>query len=388
MKMPIAAAAVAASLMVPSVSSAQIFRRPAPAPAPYPSPADPGVRRASQAPIRGGGMKDPLPNNSEVPPPVIPEASTPKVPLPDGPLEPYLLTKQNGPFMVLAYNFRGPDAPRQALALAMELRRDHKLPAYILMPKKFPGKSNIRGVPPQAPAFATKDDVGSPEKDRTFDEAAVMVGDEKTVKDASDLLHRVKKIHPVCIDGVPQMWVHRKGEGLSRALRTANPMVPAEDLFPVKSDVMIGKINDGPHNIRYCRGRYTLQIAAFTGRSTFDPDNDARFRGLLATKSPLAHAADDAERLAEALSKDPDIQKTGYQPYVFHDRFSSRVTIGSFDSPTDPAARKLHDRLRELAVPLNNRKVTDTMIVPATELMDLAPIKPQMAQAPPATARN
>ena len=160
-------------------------------------------------------------------------------------------------------------------------------------------------------------------------------------------------------------------------------------LFPRQPDVMIGKINDGPHNIRYCPGRYTLQVAAFTGRSTFDPDNDPRFKGVLAAmKSPLATAADDAERLAEALSKDKEILKTGYQPYVYHDRFSSRVTIGSFDSPNDPAAQKLHDRLIEIAVDLNNRKVSDNMIVPATALMDLAPIKPQLAQAPAATARQ
>ena len=62
-----------------------------------------------------------------------------------------MLTKENGPFMVLAYTFRGPDAPRQALALVLELREKYHLPAYILLPKKFPGRSMIRGVPPQAP---------------------------------------------------------------------------------------------------------------------------------------------------------------------------------------------------------------------------------------------
>jgi hypothetical protein len=185
------------------------------------------------------------------------------------------------------------------------------------------------------------------------------------------------------------MWHIRKGKGLSRATTTTNPFIPAEELFARPPDVMVAKINDGPHNIRYCPGRYTLQVAAFTGRSTFDPENDPRFKGVLsAMKSPLATAADDAERLADALSKDPEILKTGCQPYVYHDRFSSRVTIGSFQSPTDPAAQRLHDRLIEIAVDLNNRKVSDNLIVPATALMDLAPIKTQLTQAPPATARR
>ena len=46
----------------------------------------------------------------------------------------------------------------------------------------------------------------------------------------------------------------------------------------------------------------------------------------------------------------------------------------------------MHDRLIELAVDLSNRRVTENMIVPATALLDLAPIKAQLAGAPTDTA--
>ena len=394
MRTTIAAAAIAAILMAPGAEArAQGFlnrNRQATTPA-APAPLDPYASRAGVAretippPSSATAPRDKavLKNNSEIPAPLPIEDSKPVMPLPTGPIEPYMLTKENGPFMVLAYSFKGPDAPRQALALVLELRNKEHLPAYILLPKKFPGKSNIRGVPPQAPVFAMRDDVGLPELIRTLDEAAVLVGDEKTVKDATDLMKRVKKLHPVCIDGQPQMWQVRHGIGLSRAIRTTNPLVPAEDLFPRQPDVMIAKINGGPHSIRYCNGRYTLPIATFSGRSTFDEKNDPRFMGFMPErKSPLVSAADDAERLAEALSHDPDIQKTGYQPYVYHDRYSSRVMIGSFDSPNDPAARQLHDRMVELVYKLAERKVTETMIVPAPALLDLAQIKTDFAQVP------
>ena len=387
MRTSIAAAAIAASLILPGLSAqGQGFlgqRKAALSPAP--STLDPKAVRSGMNPS-AANPDGALPYNAEVPPPVATDEMKPTLPLPTGPIEPYMLTKENGPFMVLAYDFRGPDAPRQALALVLELRSQFKLPAYILLPKKFPGKSNIRGVPPQAPQFAMKDDVGLPEALRTFDQAAVLVGNEKTTKDAFELMHKVKKLHPVCIDGMPQMWHFRKGQGLSRAIQTTNPFVPAEELYARQPDVLVSSINEGPHNIRHCQGRYTLQVANFSGRTSNDPDNDQRFKGLMASKSPLATAADDAERLADALSKDKEIQKTGCQAYVYHDRYSSRVTLGSFNQPNDPAAQRLHDRLIEIAADLNNRKVTDTMIVPATALTDLAPIKPKLGQGPAATA--
>ena len=324
----------------------------------------------------------PLRDNAEIPAPEMENSAPtgPQIPLPTGQLEPYLLTKDNGPFMVLAYTYRSPDAPRQALALVLELRNKYRLPAYILLPKKFPNGSNIRGVPPQAATFATRDDVGVPEIYRTLDEAAVLVGDEKTIKDSNILMHKVKKIHPVCIDGVAQMWDWRKGKGLTRATMTTNPFVPAENLFPQQRDILVSQINEGPHNIRNCPGRYTLEIANFEGHKAMQADGELQIKTRSPfAKSPLATAADDAERLADSLAKDKQVQQIGFEPYVYHDRYSSRVTMGSFDSPNDPKAKQLHDRLIEMTWSLKERKVTQNiMIVPAPNLTDLAKIKMQI----------
>ncbi len=354
MKTPIAAAAVAlaATSFLPDSLGAGAVPARQQAAAASSAPTDPAATRTATNAARPDGRPattgsaprainaKPLKDGAEVPGPTTERTRARRgrsIPLPTGPLEPYLLTKENGPFMVLAYTFRGPDAPRQAQALVMELRNKFKLPAYILLPRKFPNRSNIRGVPPQAPTFATRDDVGVPEIYRTLDEAAVLVGDEKTVKDSNVLMHKVKKLHPETIDGLQQMWHWRKGQGLTRAIMTTNPFVPAESLFPQQQDVLIGKINAGPHTIKNCPGRYTLEIANFSGRKTLDVNNDQRFKGINArAEEPAGHRADDAEKLADALAKDKEIQQTGYQPYVYHDRFSSRVMIGSFDSPTIP----------------------------------------------------
>ncbi len=239
--------------------------------------------------------------------------------------------------------------------------------------------TNIRNIPPTAPAFMQRADVGMPEKVRTYDEAAVLVGNAKTLQEQEKLWREIKKIKRLqSLDGMPSMFKWR--EGLSRALRTTNPYVPAQDLFPAKQDTLIAQMNQGPHSLFRCPGRYTLVIAEFSGRSTFNIEGARKLGDDVLKKSPLVTAADDAERLAASLAKVPEIQQTGYLPYVFHDRTSSKVTIGAFNSPNDPAAMKLRETLLRLAVPLmdtkDRKRGIDTMIAPANYLTDIEPLKP------------
>lgn len=124
----------------------------------------------------------------------------PQLALPDEPIEPYLLTKQAGPFMVTARVFRGVDASRMAIVLAKELRDEYGLPAYIFRKKEFPGGSMIRGVPPTVPSEVMAPDVKMPEKIRTVDEAAVLVGNCKTLAEQEKLWRDVRKIQPRCLE--------------------------------------------------------------------------------------------------------------------------------------------------------------------------------------------
>ena len=145
----------------------------------------------------------------------------PKMVLPDDPLEPYLLTKENGPFMIMAKVFRGPDAEKMALALCLELRNDFGLPAYILRTKDFPMRSYIRGTPPTAPSVTMRAAIKQPEAVRTHDEAAVLVGNEKTLAATEILLNKVKKLDPKCLKEMPHLWQWR--HGLSR--RSGRPIL-------------------------------------------------------------------------------------------------------------------------------------------------------------------
>ncbi|WP_165065593.1 hypothetical protein [Paludisphaera rhizosphaerae] len=305
------------------------------------------------------------------------QLKNPTMALPDDPIEPYLLTKDNGPFMVMAKTFRGPESDRLALALAKELRSEYNLPAYVLRKKDWPGGSNIRGIPPQADPQVAQARIADPEKIRTYDEATVLVGDEKTQKGADALLHQVKKLSPKCLEHVSSMIPWRKG--LSNAIRTTNPYAAAQNLYPSKTDRLVVEMNSGQGSIAECPGRFTIQVAEFSGRSTFN-EKDPAFQGILnLRKSPLITAASDAEKMANVLRNDKDVAKLGQPIYVYHDRTSSRVYVGAFQDTNDPRIVATREGLLKLAMPLmdgkSRSKTLDTMIAPAAMLTDITGIK-------------
>jgi hypothetical protein len=324
--------------------------------------------------------KDPkLVSAGSVPSPLTMEDTPqPTIVLPNEPVEPYLLTKDAGPFMVLAHTFRDPNAVKYAIALTKELR-ELGLPAYVLQLKDFPGRSNVHNVPPTAPNYINQPSITPPEKYRTYDEAAVLVGKCKSKDESEKLLHQVKKIKPVCLNGIPTIF-HWRDKSLSRASMTTNPYIPVQMIYPPKADPLIKQMNGGPHAIGQCPGQYSLLVAEFSGRSTTDPNNRSFLSPNTLKTSPLATAADDAEKLADTLAKDPGLKQTGYKPYVYHDRASSRVFMGSFKDPVDPAASQLREKLLQASVDHTKttsnsnaftKKVGDIMVAPADKLTDL-----------------
>jgi hypothetical protein len=192
-----------------------------------------------------------------------------------------------------------------------------------------------------------------------YDEAAVLVGNCKTVDDANRLQHQVKRIHPEALKNLPSIYNWRINRGLSRAIITVNPLLGAQALFPGravplkpgqtidpsvvtagfetahKPDPLLKRMNQGPRSLYKCPGPWVLQVMEFAGRNSLDP-NDPNFKNpRFLGESPLATAIDEAEKVAEGLSKSKFIDQK-IHAYVFHDRTSSRVFLGPFQSPEDP----------------------------------------------------
>ena len=172
MKTSTAMMALVVGLAAPAAAEAQFFRNggtnprsvPAPPPRPTPAPAPAAGAAPGDPSVKPSGFVVPAPLNTDDQPP-------PGVKLPAEPIEPYLLTQEAGPFMVNAHAFKGPNADKYAQMLAMELRATCGLPAYVLRPKDFPLRSNIRGVPPTANPGINRAMPGLPELNRIKDEA-------------------------------------------------------------------------------------------------------------------------------------------------------------------------------------------------------------------------
>jgi len=262
------------------------------------------------------------------------------------PQKSYALTEQNGPWMIMACSFSGEHAHEQAKELVLELRKRYKLPAYEYE-KKFDVGKDIQG--------RGVDEFGRPRKmkfqhgDGQIEEVAVLVGDYSAVDDpeAQESLRKLKFCRPDCLtpkEGRENSrslagfrWLQtavlssdnpKKKKGpMGHAFVTTNPMLPADFYVPKGLDPVVIKANEGvEHSLLDCPGKYTVQVAHFTGRVVVDQREIAAIEKGKNVDSQLAKAAYMAEELTEALR----IKR--YEAYVFHDRYASVVTVGSFDS--------------------------------------------------------
>ena len=151
----------------------------------------------------------------------------------------------------------------------------------------------------------------------------------------------------------------KQGDGpLAGAFLTLNPLLKPEEIQARKQDPLLIKLNSGNELSLYNNpGKYTLVVASFYGKSSkaqVGMVGLANFRE--AQKSfkvgqSLDEAAEGAWELATLIRRgffvtalDDDDPRTPPKPpkpmpmeaWIWHDRFNSVVTVGSFDSLDDP----------------------------------------------------
>jgi hypothetical protein len=267
------------------------------------------------------------------------------------PKNPYWLTDEQGPWLILAASFAGEGADTQAHDLAIELRKKFKLHAYVDKRRfDLSGKEQGLGI----------DRYGRPKQMRhrqaaVFDEYAVLVGNFDSVDDprAEKALDKIKHISPETLKIGPDKSSTQRFAGLRyfysqknrdpdkrsmgpmrNAFITVNPRIPKEYFAPKGLDPLVVAMNESvEHSLLSCPGRYTVKVATFRGKVVWDLETDA-YRKVVDSKvsDKLEEAALKAHKVTEAL------RERGIEAYEFHDRNESIVTVGSFNSVGTPRA--------------------------------------------------
>ncbi len=258
----------------------------------------------------------------------------------------YLLTEDQGPWMIMAVTFCGVEAERQSKELVQELRSFYKMPAY-----RYKMEFDYR----DGPVGRGIDRYGAPRKmkyrtDKST-EIGVLVGDFATHDDPTiqKILKRLRYAQPDCLDdqklakegrsaaaalagwrtkieaAVNPDESKRRGP-MGRAFVTSNPLLPDEYYRPKAFDSLVISMNKPlKYSLLNCPGKYTVKVATFSGRKSLDQEYiKAVEAGGKKMDGQLEFAEVRAHELCETL------RPKGYDAYEFHDRASSIVTVGSF----------------------------------------------------------
>lgn len=252
----------------------------------------------------------------------------------------YSLGSKHGPWMIMVTSLWGetPEQEQQAAKAAAELvyqLRKSGVPAYIYKQDD------------QIEELDLHDRNGRPRKRRITarnGEIAVLAGNYESVDDkvAQQTIKFIKKFEPK----VTVNWQGAKKDmklSLTNAFISRNPLLPPEELSRKTTDPLLVKLNSNvEHSLLENPGRFTLTVASFNGQTMIKPSKFDAFDRMLTNKAKIS--LDNAAR--ESWELMTMLRKRGIEAYVYHERFRSIVTVGSFKSEKDPKIAELTENFR------------------------------------------
>lgn len=262
----------------------------------------------------------------------------------------YSLTPEDGPWMVLAHTFMGEGSSERADRLALEIRRDLNLPAFVFEEDfDFSGEVNpgpavqrTGGSQPQrrmkyknqirykahAVLVGEYDRPEHPQVESDLDRIktarCAVFGDAKEMAAENDYRNpvtAVKALH----QRLSKRFADKERGPMGSAFLTRNPMLPDNYFQSPEVDAFVRSLNDDkPNSLLNCKGKYTVVVRTFTG-----------FNTIVDGKKEKAYEP-SAERMLQCGVDAHDmvalLRAEGVEAYEFHDRNQSLVSIGSFES--------------------------------------------------------
>lgn len=269
--------------------------------------------------------------------------------------DPRKLSEVDGPWMILAASFAGPEGREKAERLADELAQQFSMPTFIHEANfDFSGKLNRPETDGKVIRYANR---------AKYEAYAVLVGEYDSV-DHPDLVKDLKRIksanpkvfaadqapsEPVPVDapkGAPETseplaktpldavknlqrdllkMVGKSGLGpMNNAFATTNPLLPSEFFLAPEVDSFVMELNSQVEfSLLDNPAKFTVVVATFAGFSTIA-------NGTLDKKfEPSSERMDACAVNADKMVR--ELRKQGVEAYQFHDRTRSVVTIGEFE---------------------------------------------------------
>lgn len=271
------------------------------------------------------------------------------------PSKEYKVSPAQGPWMVIVTSYTGPAAAKMAHDLVLELRSRYDLPAYVFNRGAEERKKQQEELArrreqqkQQLEQMGLKPEVEP--RLRTFrieDQYAVLVGGYKDFDAASKALGHIKKLEPpktVPLDKMgfaplqPQDQKKTQVEQetinpFRMSFVVHNPTVPVER-HQEKPDPFLKELNaDEGFSLLKTKKPWTLAVKDYHRATVVQDGTPTNFIEKLFGKndgSTLDAMGKQAHEIAFAL------RKMNIDAYVLHTRWSSIVTVGSYDSPNDP----------------------------------------------------
>lgn len=269
----------------------------------------------------------------------------------------YTLSRQHGPWMIMVTTVTGKTteefkkAAEGANQIVFELRQKG-IPAYIYKSGAIiervdsidrQGRSGKKIYAAQRPEIA----ILAGNYDSADDPVA-----HKTLEFIKRFRPKALEEHAKALDMVSAQLNTEIAEGtgfkgksqygpLYKSFMAPNPMLTPDEIAARRRDPLIRSLNLGHENsIAENKGKFTLVVATFEGKSTIKPARYTELDAVIKSGS-LDHAGKQAEVLARTMRAQKNIPA-----FVYHDKFRSVVTVGSFNSPEDPEIAKAIDMFK------------------------------------------
>lgn len=323
----------------------------------------------------------------------------------------YKLTKQHGPWMIMVATLYEPPPDRKKAGLTHEEAADKlvyelrklSIPAYTFSMDEVTTPIETTDRQGRASRRSYRSQKGG---------ICVVAGNYSSTEDSV-----AKKTLEFIKTYVPKSWkddaafrpTPGKPNPLSGAFLSINPMLAPEEVASRKRDSLLLKLNAGSeYSIMENKGKFTLVIATFTGKSQTAVGSGGIKKAMdefeVSTGS-LDEAAARAWKVAKMLREgmiDGRNRGKKYDAFVFHERYQSVVTVGSFYSKTDPRIAQMVDVFGAKTIAGPNGKpllagegivipgaTPDPVIFdPKPKLIDVPLLKPEAAAKPATTGRS